>query len=227
MRRHDAGVWIGMFVDSVEVTVEVDRTRLYPLCKRLFDAVFSFIALLLFWPVLAIIFLVIKIESPGPAVYVHHRVGKDGTLLPLYKFRTMCQNADAMIQEFTPAQMQEWQQCYKLNSDPRVTRVGRVLRRTSMDELPQLINILRGELSFVGPRPITKEELEKYGDDRSKHLSVTPGLTGYWQAYARNACTYEERMSMELYYVDHATFGFDIRILFATVGAVVSGRGAM
>lgn len=208
----------------------VDKARhakSYLFWKRVFDVCLAILALAVLWPVLAIICLVIKAESSGPAIYVHSRIGKNGKPFPLYKFRTMCNDAESMIQDFTPEQKQEWQQSYKLACDPRVTRVGSFLRSSSLDELPQLLNILRGELSFVGPRPITEEELERYGDNRSAFLSVTPGLTGYWQAYARNTCTYEKRMEMELYYVEHASFWFDARILFATIGRVLSRKGAM
>ena len=138
----------------------------------------------------------------------------------------MFQNADQMIDSFTPEEKAEWEANFKLANDPRITKVGRFLRRSSLDELPQLINVLKGELSIVGPRPVVEEELEKYGDQRAKFLSVPPGLTGYWQAYARSTCTYEERVKMELYYVDNANFWWDIKIMFATVGAVLRGKGA-
>ena len=120
----------------------------------------------------------------------------------------------------------EWEANFKLEKDPRVTKVGNFLRKSSLDELPQLLNVLKGELSLGGPRPVVAEELEKYGDQKEKFLSVLPGLTGYWQAYARSSCTYEKRMEMELYYVDHASFWWDIKILFATVGAVLKKNGA-
>ena len=173
-----------------------------------------------------LIALLVKLESPGPAVFVHRRFGKDGQPLPLLKFRTMYSNAEAMIENFTPEQKEEWARNFKLDNDPRITRIGKILRRTSLDELPQLVNILRGELSIVGPRPVIADELLKYGDDQAKFLSVTPGLTGYWQAYSRSTCTYEERMKMELHYVENANFWWDIKIIFATVGAVIRGHGA-
>jgi lipopolysaccharide/colanic/teichoic acid biosynthesis glycosyltransferase len=138
----------------------------------------------------------------------------------------MYRNADDMMARFTPEQIAEWQENYKIEDDSRVTRVGKFLRRSSLDELPQLVNILKGELSIVGPRPVVAEELEKYGSNKEKFLSVIPGLTGYWQAYARNDCTYEQRMKMELSYVENANFWWDIKIMFATVGSVLRGRGA-
>ena len=146
--------------------------------------------------------------------------------MPLLKFRSMHVNAEDMINEFSPEQRAEWEENFKLEDDPRITRIGKFLRKSSLDELPQLINILRGELSIVGPRPVVTEELERYGENKEKFLSVTPGLTGYWQAYARSTCSDEQRRERELYYVDYASFWGDIKIMFATVGAVLRGKGA-
>ena len=202
-------------------------SKVYRIFKRLFDIVFSFIGLIICLIPLGIIILLIKLDSHGPAIYVHQRIGKDGKTLPLLKFRSMYINSDDMMRNFTPEQQAEWEENFKLGDDPRVTRVGRFLRKSSLDELPQLINILKGELSIVGPRPVVREELDRYGENKEKFLSVVPGLTGYWQAYARSTCTYEQRMQMELYYVENANFWWDIKIIFATVGAVLKGRGAM
>lgn len=198
----------------------------YLLIKRVLDVILSLLGLIICFVPIIVIMLLIKLESPGPAIYVHHRVGKNGKDLPLLKFRSMYINADEMILDFTPEQKAEWEENFKLNHDPRVTRVGHFLRRSSLDELPQLVNILKGELSAVGPRPVVLKELEKYGDNKDKFLSATPGLTGYWQAYARSTCSYEQRMEMELFYVDNANFWWDIKIMFATVGAVLRGYGA-
>lgn len=200
--------------------------KCYLLVKRMLDICLSVIGLAVAFLPMVIIALLIKVESPGPAVYVHHRIGKNGKPLPLLKFRSMRNNADELIKYFTPEQMKEWEKNFKLDDDPRITRIGKFLRRSSLDELPQLVNILKGDLSFVGPRPIVTEELERYGENKGKFLSVTPGLTGYWQAYARSTCTYEQRMKMELFYVDNANFWWDIKIMFATVGAVFRGHGA-
>lgn len=173
-----------------------------------------------------LIALIIRIESSGAPIYVHRRIGKDGKTLPLLKFRSMYKNADAMLQNFTPEQKTEWEANFKLEHDPRITRIGKFLRKSSLDELPQLVNILKGELSIVGPRPVVTEELERYGENKGKFLSVKPGLTGYWQAYARSDCSYEQRMEMELHYAENANFWWDIKIMFATFGAVLRGKGA-
>ncbi len=208
------------------VIYKVNHKRSYRFMKRIVDLVVSAMGILVCCIPMAIIMLIIKLESPGPAVFVHKRIGKNGKPLPLLKFRTMHMNAEEMIQHFTPEQKAEWEENFKLENDPRITRVGKFLRKSSLDELPQLLNILKGELSIVGPRPIVTDELEKYGENKAKFLSVTPGLTGYWQAYARSTCTYEKRMEMELYYVDHASFWWDIKIIFATFGAVLRCEGA-
>ena len=215
-----------MFQIKEEIQINRINKKAYLFAKRFFDVIFSVAALALLAVPMALIILLIKIESPGPAIFVHNRFGKNGRPLPLLKFRSMHLNAEQMIKMFTPEQKEEWEQNFKLEDDPRITKIGSFLRRTSLDELPQFINILKGELSLVGPRPIVEEELERYGSEKEKFLSVTPGLTGYWQAYARSSCTYEQRMEMELYYVDHANFLWDIKIMLATVGAVLSRRGA-
>lgn len=202
------------------------KRSVYRFFKRVLDIFVSLVGLVVGFLPMLIIYILIKVETPGPGIYLHHRIGKNRKPLPLLKFRSMYVNADEMMEQFTPEQKAEWEKNFKLDHDPRITKVGRFLRRTSLDELPQLVNVLKGELSIVGPRPVVKEELERYGENQDKFLSVTPGLTGYWQAYARSNCTYEERMDMELHYVENAGFWWDIKIMFATVGATIRGRGA-
>lgn len=213
-------------LDVCNTAKKRDLKRSYLIAKRALDIALSFLGLIISIIPMAVISLLIKIESPGPAIYVHHRIGKNGKPLPLLKFRSMYINAEKMIEDFTPEQKAEWEKNFKLEHDPRITRVGQLLRRSSLDELPQLVNVLKGELSIVGPRPIITEELDRYGENKDRFLSVTPGLTGYWQAYARSTCSYEQRMEMELYYVENANFWWDIKIMFATVGAVLRGHGA-
>lgn len=204
-----------------------NRTKkLYPIAKRTVDLVLSSLGLLLLAIPMALIALIIRLDSPGPAIFVHYRFGKGGKSLPLLKFRTMHVDAEQMIDSFSPEQLEEWEKTFKLANDPRITRIGKFLRKSSLDELPQLVNILKGELSIVGPRPITAEELKRYGAQQEKFLSVPPGLTGYWQAYARSTCSYGKRMEMELYYVENANFWWDIKIMFATVIAVFKCQGA-
>lgn len=199
----------------------------YKIVKRIMDVLLSSIALVVLSPVFAIIALAIKLESKGSVFFKHTRIGKDGKIIKIYKFRSMVENAEDLIQKFTPEQMKEYKENYKLTDDPRITKVGKFLRKTSLDELPQLINIIKGELSIIGPRPVVQEELEKYGPDAKKFLSVTPGLTGYWAANGRSCTTYEERMEMELFYVDNLSFKMDMKIFFKTIEAVIKREGAM
>lgn len=203
------------------------QKKSYLIAKRVMDVLCALGASIVLSPLLLGIAAAVKIDSKGPIIFKHRRVGKNGETLYLYKFRTMFDNAEAMMKDFTPEQKAEFARNFKLKDDPRITKVGKFLRKTSLDELPQLLNILQGNLSVVGPRPVTQREVELYGDQQAKFLSVTPGLTGYWQAYVRSCSTYEQRIQMELYYVDHANFWWDLKIILVTFGAVFSGRGAM
>ena len=153
--------------------------RFYHLVKRMIDVVLSLFGLVLISPFVVIIAILIKIDSKGPVFFKHHRIGKNGKPFSMYKFRTMKDGAEAMINDFTPEQLEEWNENFKLKDDPRITRIGKFLRKTSLDELPQLINILKGDMSIVGPRPIIEEELEEYGNDKDEFLSIRPGLTGW------------------------------------------------
>jgi len=201
--------------------------KLYKRIKRIMDVVFATIGLIVLLPVFAIIALAIKLESKGTIFFKHIRIGKNGKIIKIYKFRSMVENAEQLIQEFTPEQMKEYKENYKLTDDPRITKIGKFLRKTSLDELPQLINIIKGDLSIIGPRPVVQEELEKYGANASKFLSVTPGLTGYWAANGRSSTSYEERMEMELFYVDNLSMKLDIQVFFKTILSVIKREGAM
>lgn len=201
--------------------------NVYKYIKRGIDILVSTIALILLSPVFLLIAILIKLESKGPIFFAHKRIGKNGKTFKLWKFRTMVPNAEALIKTFTPEQMKEFKENFKLENDPRITRIGKILRKTSLDELPQLINILKGELSIIGPRPVIKDELEKYQNNKWKFLSVTPGLTGYWAANGRSSTTYEQRMTMELYYVDNISWKLDVKIFFKTIISVLKKEGAV
>lgn len=205
----------------------LNKNNTYLAVKRGIDVFLSSIALIILLPVFAIIALAIKLESKGPIFFKHTRIGKEGKIIKIYKFRSMVQNAEELIKKFTPEQMKEYKENYKLADDPRITKVGKFLRKTSLDELPQLINIIKGDLSIIGPRPVVQEELEKYGANTQKFLSVTPGLTGYWAANGRSDTTYEERMQMELFYIDNLSFKMDIKVFFKTIEAVIKRKGAV
>lgn len=198
----------------------------YDFFKRLFDIVLSVVAIILLSPILLILFIIVKATSKGPAIYKHKRVGKDGKTIYIYKFRSMVVDADKMIHNFTPEQKAEFEKNFKLENDPRVTKIGKFLRKTSLDELPQLFNILKGDIAFIGPRPVTQAETELYGSNRELLLSIRPGLTGFWASNGRSDTGYKRRRAMELYYVKNRSFGFDIKIFFKTVISVFKGEGA-
>ena len=200
---------------------------MYKIIKRLFDFCAALIGSIITLPFFLLIAIAIKFDSKGSVFFIHHRVGKNGKPLPILKFRTMVVGAESMIKDFTPEQKKEWETNYKLEHDPRVTRIGHFLRKTSIDELPQLYNILAGQLSVVGPRPVTEEEIEKYGKNKDKILSVTPGLTGWWACNGRSNIDYQERMELELYYVDHASLLLDLKIILKTVKITLSHEGAV
>lgn len=199
----------------------------YKIVKRTTDVALSSVAMVVLLPVFAIIALAIKLESKGPVFFKHTRIGKDGKIIKIYKFRSMVENAEDLIKKFTPEQMAEFKENYKLTNDPRITKVGKILRKTSLDELPQLLNIIKGDLSIIGPRPVVAEELKKYGPNIEKFLSVTPGLTGFWAANGRSCTSYEQRMQMELFYIDNVSLKMDVKVFFKTIEAVVKKRGAI
>lgn len=202
--------------------------RVYYFIKRLFDIVGSLLGIILLSPLLLILMFAVMADDGGNPFYGHSRIGKNGKKITVYKFRSMRRDAGDLEKILTPEQLEQYRTEFKIDNDPRITKVGNFIRRTSLDELPQLFNILSGDLSIVGPRPIVEKETTIYGRDVAKLLSVKPGLTGYWQAYARNNATYEsgERQKMEMYYVDHQSLGLDVKILFRTVKSVTKEEGA-
>ena len=193
------------------------RKKVYLAIKRLIDIIGSLIGIILLSPLYIIIAILIKFDSPGKVVFGHTRKGKGGKDIKVYKFRTMYSNASEIFESFTPEQKEEYYKNFKLDNDPRVTKLGGFLRKTSLDELPQLFNILKGDMTIIGPRPIVEKEVEKYGDKAEKLFSVVPGLGGYWQANGRSDTTYEERVEMDMYYIDHMCFTLDAKILFQTM----------
>jgi exopolysaccharide production protein ExoY len=185
--------------------------------------------LLLLSPVLAVVAVLIWRCDGAPVLFGHYRIGRDGQLFRCLKFRSMYRDSQRMLEQLLerdPAAREEWQRDHKLTHDPRVTPIGSFLRRTSLDELPQLINVLRGEMSLVGPRPITVAELPRYGDVRWHYLSTRPGMTGLWQVSGRNDVTYEERVELDRRYVEGESWRMRLAILWRTVSVVMHGSGA-
>lgn len=204
-----------------------EQKPVYDFLKRIFDIICSSVALIILSPVFLILAAAIKTTDKGPVFFAHRRVGKDGKPLNIYKFRSMVTNAEDLIKQFTPEQKAEYERNFKLENDPRVTKVGKFMRRTSLDELPQLFNILKGDLSIVGPRPVMEVETEIYGNYRDMLLSVKPGLTGFWAANGRSCTTYTRRRAMEIYYIKNRSVCFDLKIILKTITSVFKGEGAV
>lgn len=197
---------------------------------RIVDVVIALIALLFLTPLLLLITLAVLICDPGPVVFRHRRVGRDGKAFGCLKFRSMYVGAEERLTAIlasNPALRAQWERDQKLDNDPRITRIGAVLRVTSLDELPQLFNVIRGEMSLVGPRPIVAAEIPRYGRFIECYYAVRPGLTGLWQVTGRSATTYRRRVATDVYYARSRSMLFDAKILFATIPAVVVGRGSM
>jgi Undecaprenyl-phosphate galactose phosphotransferase WbaP len=197
--------------------------------KRFVDVACGFAAALVALPLALAIAAAIALESRGPVFYRQTRIGRHGRRFQIWKFRTMVVNASEALRahlDRNPADALEWLATHKLRNDPRVTRVGRLLRRTSLDELPQLWNVLRGEMSLVGPRPIVEEELPKYGAGFALYMQVRPGVTGLWQVSGRNDTTYHQRVELDGRYIRAWTPLVDLRVLLKTAPVALSGRGA-
>lgn len=207
------------------------------LIKRALDLVGASLGLIFLSPLFLLISILIKLDSPGPAIFKQKRVGKNGHLFTFYKFRSMYVDGDEEIHRSYVSQLIRGEakkvakvvgakKVFKIADDPRVTQLGRVLRRTSLDELPQLFNVLKGEMSLVGPRPPIPYEVELYEDWQMKRLSVLPGITGYWQVEGRANKDYNEMVRMDLHYIENWSLWLDLKILFKTIKVVLSREGA-
>jgi Undecaprenyl-phosphate galactose phosphotransferase WbaP len=196
--------------------------------KRFVDLSIVLIGGIIILPILLFIALLIKITTPGPVLYKHCRVGLYSNPIWVYKFRTMVIDSEERLKKLLedPNILQEWESSHKLKDDPRVTPVGKFLRRISFDEFPQIINVLKGEMSLVGPRPVTKEEVKKYGDDFSRIFSVKPGMTGLWQVSGRSDIDYRDRVVYDTYYLQSWSLWLDLWVLYKTFGVVLKGKGA-
>ena len=202
------------------------RKPIYVFIKRLFDFFMSLFSLIILSPLLLILAFLVKVTSKGPVFYKHRRIGKKGKTFKLIKFRTMRYDTRPIEQQLTKEQLDQFYTEFKIDNDPRITAVGKFLRKTSLDELPQLFNILVGQMSLVGPRPILDIETEKYGLTRNVLLSVKPGLTSYWACHGRSNIDYQERINMELYYIKHRSIWMDIKIILLTFIKVFKREGA-
>jgi len=197
--------------------------------KRIMDILIVSIVGALLLPIFLLIALLVKLSSPGPVLYRHKRLGKNGKYFYAYKFRSMVIDAQERLQKLLESDDEaktEWDKSHKLANDPRITGIGRFLRRTSIDEFPQFINILKGEMSLSGPRPVTEPELEKYGENARRVLAVKPGLTGLWQVSGRSDTDYADRISYDLYYIQSWSVWLDLWILYRTPAVIIKGKGA-
>lgn len=205
------------------MSAEPGSRRLYRASKRAFDVAACILILPLVLPLLGACALAIRLESPGPIVFAQPRTGQHGRRFRLYKFRTMVENADELKEQLRHLSIVPWPD-FKVIDDPRITRVGRFLRRTSLDELPQILNVLRGDMSLVGPRP-TSFAASTYSLWHTERLEVIPGITGLWQVKGRNSADFDERLRMDVEYMERASLVYDIRLLFLTVAAVAGRKG--
>jgi lipopolysaccharide/colanic/teichoic acid biosynthesis glycosyltransferase len=211
------------------IGLERDRKAFFPIAKRALDIIGAGLGLVVLSPLFLIVALMLRADG-GPAFFAHQRVGRGGKLFGCLKFRSMVIDSQARLEALLasdPAARAEWEATRKLKNDPRITRIGRFLRSTSLDELPQLINVLLGEMSLVGPRPVQEAEIDRYyGASAAHYMAVRPGITGLWQVSGRSETSYESRVALDVAYVSRPSLLADLSILLRTPVAVVSRRGA-
>jgi exopolysaccharide biosynthesis polyprenyl glycosylphosphotransferase len=214
-------------VTDFETVLPQKKTKylMYSIIKLIFDKIFSAAAILLTSPLMLMIAIAIKLDDPGPAIYKQTRVGKDKRTFTMYKFRSMHVNADARLEELKHLNEKDGP-VFKITNDPRVTRVGRFIRKFSLDEFPQFFNILKGEMSIVGPRPPLVKEVEQYTPYQLRRLNVKPGLTCYWQVSGRSDLSFEEWVKMDIQYIEDRSLWVDFKIILKTIPAVLFGNGA-
>lgn len=203
----------------------------YKIIKRFLDIVFSFLLIIFLIPLLFIIGIIIKLNSKGPILYTQKRIGKNNITFSCYKFRTMRPEANYLLKEIllnNPNFKSEFAETRKITNDPRITKFGKFLRFSSLDELPQIFNVLKGDMSLIGPRPIVKSEIKKYGNDFKKVFSIKPGISGLWQVSGRNKLSYNKRVELDLFYSKNISFRLDIKIFLKTLLVILFpyGKGA-
>lgn len=215
--------------ESIESTVSLHK-GIYFFTKRFFDIIVGFFGILFLIPLAFIIKAVsIKNRDYKSIFFKQKRLGKDGKVIYIYKFRTMVPNAEAILKKWLEESegiREEYYKNRKISNDPRITKIGKVLRETSLDEFPQFINIFKGDMSLIGPRPVVLDEADAYGMNKKRFLSMRPGLSGYWAVNGRSNTTYDERMKLELYYINHCSIKLDIKIILDTIKSVLKKDGA-
>ena len=216
------------FEDGLELAKHIDKfqkNKSYYILKRVIDVTGSLTGILLLSPLMLITIVAIKVESRGPIFFHQNRVGKQGEMFKMYKFRSMVTNAEEVLKELKDENEMSGPM-FKMKDDPRITKVGKLLRRTSIDELPQLINILRGEMSLVGPRPNLKKEVIRFSKFQKQKLYAKPGLTCYWQVMGRSSIDFEEWMKLDIKYIEERNTWIDIKLIFKTCGVLFGDENA-
>ena len=217
-------------VDAKEINILSLRTRIYLPFKRLFDILFGIIGVILTIPFILVIKISYILNKDYSSIFfTHKRIGKNVKEFKMYKFRTMVPNAEELLKEMLKNKkyLNEWKEYHKFENDPRITKVGKVFRKLSLDELPQFINILIGDMSLIGPRPLIQEEVDDYKKKKKILLSIKPGLTGWWACHGRSCTSNKQRQDLELYYVKNCSFILDIKTFFLTIVKVLKREGAM
>ncbi len=202
---------------------------MYIYIKRLFDIIFGFLGLLLLFPICILVKLSFLYRGDkGSMFFKQERIGKDGKPFMIYKFRSMVHNAEELLEDLLKEEKyrKEWEENQKIENDPRITRMGSLLRKSSLDELPQLLNVLKGDMSLVGPRPLVDGELEDHGGSKI-YWKVKPGITGWWGSNGRSNVDYDQRLEMEYFYIQNISFKLDLICIFKTIAAVISHKGAV
>ena len=224
------GFMLYAYDDSVKQGLELRKVRhfrSYIFVKRVFDVAFSALVLVFLFPAIVLISLCILVSDGRPVFYRQKRIGRDGKMFDCLKFRTMRRDADRLLRELldqNPVLLQEWRACQKLRNDPRIHPIGHFLRISSLDELPQFVNVLRGEMSVVGPRPIVEDEMIRYGERINDYLLMKPGITGLWQVSGRSDTSYAERVQLDVQYFHDRTTWLDLKIVWRTVGVFLFDR---
>ncbi len=203
----------------------------YKIIKTIFDLIFSLIILIIGFPIFILIALLIKLSSRGPIFFLQERIGKNNKTFNCIKFRTMHSEAEDILENLITNNenlRKEFEESHKLKNDPRITNIGKFLRKTSLDEIPQFLNVIKMEMSIIGPRPIVKNEIKKYGKSYNRVISINPGITGLWQVSGRNNLSYKRRVALDCLYVDNINPIIDLRIMIRTIGVIIfpNDRGA-
>lgn len=221
---------ISLYEESIDMCkVKETRNFFYRAIKRTFDIFASLIGIIIMIPTTIVIKIAYMLTGDfQPIIYSHIRIGKDGSRFNMYKYRSMVPNADEALKEILKKQEyeEEWKKNQKFENDPRITRVGKILRKTSLDELPQMINVFIGNMSIIGPRPLVPGELDKHNGNHEIYEEVRPGITSWWASHGRSSTTYEERLALEYYYIQNRSLLLDLKCIIATIKAVITKTGA-